>query len=100
MPGGAPQAHGVCCVRLPLAAACRRRPWDVVRAQSWVFDERSVEERGNDAPSPPPIDAFAALALARGTFLGRPCAPSKRASEDLERNEPRLSARHKLQGSV
>jgi hypothetical protein len=69
------------------------------RALAWLhkrryLDERSVQERGNDAPEQTPIDAFAALALAAGTFLGRPCAPSKRASEDLDRNEPRFSARH------
>jgi hypothetical protein len=69
------------------------------RALAWLrkrryLDERPAEERGNDAPEPLPIDAFAALALAGGTFIGRPFAPRERAGEDLERKEPRFSATH------
>jgi hypothetical protein len=58
------------------------------------LDARPAEERGNDTPEPLPIAAFAALALAAGTFIGRPFAPKEREGEDLDRKEPRFSARH------
>lgn len=67
------------------------------RALVWLrkhryLDERPAEERGNDAPESTPIDAFAALALAGGTFVGQPYAPKKRADEDLDRRERPFSA--------
>jgi hypothetical protein len=69
------------------------------RALAWLrkrryLDERPAEERGNDAPERLPLDAFAALALAGGTLIGRPFAPRERAAEDLDRKEPRFSATH------
>jgi hypothetical protein len=72
------------------------------RALVWLrrhryLDERPAEECGNDAPELLPIDAFAALALAGGTFVGRPFAPEneqERQDDALDRKERRFSATH------
>lgn len=68
------------------------------RAIAWLrrhryFDERPAEDRSNEPAPDTPIDALARLALAGGTFVGRPFAAGERAGdEDLDRKEPRFSA--------
>ena len=56
------------------------------RALRWLrrhryLNDRPPDERGNDTAAKEPIDAFAALALAGGTFPARPFAPD-RGSDD------------------
>ena len=49
------------------------------------LDERRAEDRGNEPPAETPVDALARLALAGGTFLGRPFVPKDRAGESPSR---------------
>ena len=58
------------------------------------LDERRAEDRGNEPPADTPVEALARLALAGGTFLGRPILVKDRAGERLDRKEARLSATH------
>jgi hypothetical protein len=68
------------------------------RALVWLrrhryLDERAAEERSNEPAEQTPIDALARLALAGGTFVGRPFPVEERArGEDMDRKEPRFSA--------
>ena len=69
------------------------------RALVWLrrhryLDERPAEDRGNEPAADTPVDALARLALAGGTFLGRPFAPRESADETMDRKEPRFSAKH------
>jgi hypothetical protein len=69
------------------------------RALVWLrrhryLDERRAEDRGNEPAADTPVDALARLALAGGTFLGRPFAPREHTGDDLDRKEPRFSAKH------
>jgi hypothetical protein len=58
------------------------------------LDECPADERGNLTGEPAPLDAFAALALAGGSFTARPFAPEPRADPALEQKERRFSATH------
>jgi hypothetical protein len=51
-------------------------------------------ERESDTKQPARIDAFAALALAGGSFVGRPSAPSPQTDGAFERKQRRFSASH------
>src|SRR5262245_18564117 len=67
------------------------------RALVWLqrhgyIDNRRPEERDSDTKQPAPIDAFAALALAGGSFVGRPSAPSSQSDAAFECKERRFSA--------
>ena len=68
------------------------------RALVWLrrhryLDEHRAEDRSNEPAADTPIDALARLALAGGTFVGRPLPTAERAEdEDLDRKEPRFSA--------
>lgn len=67
------------------------------RAVVWLgrhryLDERPAEERGHDTRQQEPIDAFAALALAGGTFTARPFAPDSAPGDAaFEKKERRFS---------
>src|SRR5207247_11323870 len=67
------------------------------RALVWLrrhgyLDDRAAEERGNDTKQPAPMDAFAALALAGGSVVGRPSAPGHEQDAAFEHKERRFSA--------
>jgi hypothetical protein len=67
------------------------------RAVVWLrrhryLDERPAEERGNEPSANTPIDGLARVALAGGSFLGKPFAPKDGRNEKMERKEPRFSA--------
>jgi hypothetical protein len=69
------------------------------RALVWLrrhryLDERPAEDRGNEPAAETPVDALARLALAGGTFLGRPFAPREHTGDDMDRKERRFSAKH------
>ena len=68
------------------------------RAVRWLrrqghIDERAAEERSNETIEPSAIEACAQLALAGGAFLARPYEPKVDPNADLDRKEPRFSAR-------
>jgi hypothetical protein len=67
------------------------------RALVWLrrhhyLDERPAEEHGNDAREQEPLDAFAALALAGGKFVGRPFEPKPAQEASFDNKERRFSA--------
>jgi hypothetical protein len=67
------------------------------RAVVWLrrhrhLDERPAEERGHDAAEHEPMDAFAALALAGGSFAARPAAAE--AGVAFDEKERRFSTSH------
>ena len=69
------------------------------RAVLWLrrhgyLDERSAEERSNEAPAATPIEGFSRIALAGGAFLGKPFAPKEDEDKKLDRREKRFSASH------
>ena len=69
------------------------------RALVWLrrhryLDDRRAEDRGNEPSADSPVDGLARVALAGGTFLGRPFTPREHAAQDekLDRKEPRFAA--------
>lgn len=66
------------------------------RAAVWLrrhgyLDERSAEERGDDAREREPMGAFAAVALAGGSFTARPFAPEREGGAAFDKRERRFS---------
>jgi hypothetical protein len=76
-----------------LAERVHRRAIVWLRRHAYV-DERSVDERGDDAPEREPMGAFAVLALAGGSFSKRPFAPPDPADGGaaFDKKERRFSA--------
>ena len=70
------------------------------RALVWLrrrdyVDDRAAEERESETKRPSPLDAFAVLALAGGTFVGRPMAPKPQQDAGFEHKERRFSAAYR-----
>ena len=100
---------GSSCHRVPNAATSRSRrrrcsyrsetPSGSTRARRPApsradLDERPAEDRGNEPAADTPASALARLALAGGTFLGRPFTPREQAAETMDRKESRIVAKH------
>jgi hypothetical protein len=58
------------------------------------LDERPADERGNAPGEQAPLDAFAVLALAGGSFTGRPSMPEPADHAAFENKQRRFSASH------
>jgi hypothetical protein len=98
-PGGGVRAHDAPApAKADLEALARRvhdRAVAFLRRRGYL-DERAAEERGDDTRERLPLDAFAVLALAGGSFTARPFAPGPGSDEArFDSKERRFSASYR-----